>query len=87
MTTLPPARYGTPLTGRELQILVRIAQGRTYAQIAADLGLSTASVCTHVRRLLAKLGARDRAHAVGIGMRTGLIGSHAVIRPGRRWLA
>lgn len=84
MTTLPPARLGAPLSDRELQVLAGISRGRTYAQIGADLGLSTGSVCTHARRLLAKLGARDKAHAVGIGMRAGLIGDRAVIRPGRR---
>ena len=86
MTTLPPARYGAPLSVLELQVLAGIARGRTYAQIGFDLGLSAVGVRAHARRLMAKLGARDRAHAVGIGYQAGLLGGRAAGRGGR-WVA
>ncbi|MFD7016073.1 helix-turn-helix transcriptional regulator [Streptomyces sp. NPDC059928] len=86
MTTLPPPRLGAPLSAREVDVLDGIARGRTYAQIAADLGLSTDTVATHARRLMAKLGARDRGHAVGTGFRLGLLGDRSAVRPGR-WAA
>jgi DNA-binding CsgD family transcriptional regulator len=65
--------YGLKLTARQLQILQLIANGRTTAQIATELFLTTDSVKTHVRRALAKLGARDRAHAVALALCSGLL--------------
>ena len=65
---------GRPLlTRRELQALHRIAEGLSNAKIAAELGLSAETVKTHLRGLFRKLQAGDRAHAVAIGIRTGLI--------------
>ena len=61
------------LTIRELQVLGRISHGRSNAQIGFDLFLSEDTVKTHARRLFRKLGARDRAQAAAIGLRTGLI--------------
>lgn len=73
MTTLPPPRLGAPLSGREFDVLDGIARGRSYAQIAAELGVSTDTVKTHAQRLRAKLGARDNAHAVGIACRARIL--------------
>lgn len=61
------------LTRRELEVLVGMSNGRSNAQIGQDLYLSEDTVKTHARRLFRKLGASDRAQAVAIGMRRGLI--------------
>ncbi len=59
----------TQLTERELQVLRGMSQGRSNADIGRDLFLSEDTVKTHARRLFNKLGARDRAHAVALGLR------------------
>lgn len=61
------------LTKRELEVLSGMSHGRSNAQIGADLYLSEDTVKTHARRLFRKLGASDRAQAVAIGLRRGLI--------------
>ena len=61
------------LTERELQVLRGMADGKSNAEIGRDLFVSEDTVKTHVRRLFRKLGARDRAHAVAAGFRTGLV--------------
>lgn len=63
----------TVLTARERAILTRLARGLTTQDIAADLDISANTVKTHVRNLLSKLGASNRAEAVSIAMRSGLI--------------
>jgi DNA-binding NarL/FixJ family response regulator len=62
-----------PLTDRELQVLRLVANGRGNPAIAAELYLSTATVKSHLQRIRAKLGARDRAHAAALGMAHGLL--------------
>ncbi len=61
------------LTRRELEVLSGMSHGRSNAQIGGELFLSEDTVKTHARRLFRKLGAADRAQAVAIGLRTGLI--------------
>ncbi len=51
------------LTGRELEVLDEIRRGMTNREIALRLGVSTTTVNKHVHRVLAKLGARNRAQA------------------------
>ncbi|AZI58649.1 DNA-binding response regulator [Nakamurella antarctica] len=61
------------LTERELQVLRGMSQGQSNGEIGRELFLSEDTVKTHARRLFRKLGARDRAQAVAIGFRRGLV--------------
>lgn len=74
---IPSQRPATPpktqVTNRELQVLRAMSEGRSNAEIGSLLYLSEDTVKTHARRLYRKLGARDRAHAVAAGFRTGLV--------------
>ncbi|HSR22140.1 MAG TPA: response regulator transcription factor [Candidatus Eisenbacteria bacterium] len=62
-----------PLTERELQVLRGMGRGRSNAEIGKELYLSEDTVKTHARRLFRKLGAADRAQAVAMGFRWGLV--------------
>ncbi len=63
----------TPLSKREKQILQLVANGSTTKEVARDLGISPHTVKTHLERIFEKLGANDRAQAVAIAIRTGLV--------------
>jgi len=56
--------YDLPLTSSEARPRQLLAQGKVYKQIAAELGLSTSTVRTHLHNVYGKLGAMDRAQAV-----------------------
>jgi putative nucleotidyltransferase with HDIG domain len=62
-----------PLSTREVEVLKRLAEGKVYKQIAAELELSTSTVRTHLHNTYAKLGAVDRAQAVLIATERGWI--------------
>lgn len=64
------------LSDREYQVLHLIADGLSNKSIADTLVLSVETVRTHIKGVLRKLEARDRAHAVAIGFRLGLLTQH-----------
>lgn len=61
------------LTKRQREILQLLANGLSTDEVATRLALSAETVRTHMKALLARLEARDRAHAVAIALRTGQI--------------
>jgi two-component system nitrate/nitrite response regulator NarL len=62
-----------PLSARESEILQRVAYGATTKEVARSLGISPHTVKTHLERIFEKLGANDRAQAVAIAFRLGLV--------------
>jgi DNA-binding NarL/FixJ family response regulator len=61
------------LSAREMEVLACLAQGKTTAQIASELFISENTVKTHVRHILEKLNASNRAEAVSKATQMGLI--------------
>lgn len=61
-----------PLSGRELEILRLIVQGRSTNEMAQVLHLTDGTVKSHVRNILYKLGVRDRTQAAVLALRAGL---------------
>ena len=61
------------LTDREVEVLTLIARGRTNSEVATELVVAETTVKTHVGRILAKTGSRDRVQLVVLGYETGLV--------------
>jgi DNA-binding CsgD family transcriptional regulator len=74
---MPIPRTASPraaprITARECDVLELVADGHSTAEIARALWITEDTVRTHIKRTLARLGARTRAHAVAIAFREGL---------------
>jgi HD-GYP domain-containing protein (c-di-GMP phosphodiesterase class II) len=79
-------RAGLPsgLTAREAEVLVRLGQGRSNPEIAAELHVSRKTVSSHVEHIYAKLGVKTRTEAALFAMRHGLIGMAGNPEPDRK---
>jgi DNA-binding NarL/FixJ family response regulator len=71
--TAPAQPLPDDLSSREAEVLKLIAAGLSNTEIATALFVSSATVKTHVNRIFAKIGARDRAQAVGYAYQHGLV--------------
>ena len=72
-STVREATPAVALSMREMQVLTGMSQGKSNAQIGRELYLSEDTIKTHARRLFRKLGAKDRAEAVALGFRRGIM--------------
>jgi two-component system NarL family response regulator len=70
---LVESQMADALTPRELEILTSVAAGNANKIIGDTLSISEETVKSHMRSILAKLGANDRTHAVTIALKRGLI--------------
>jgi DNA-binding NarL/FixJ family response regulator len=61
------------LTTRELEVFRLVASGYANKVISAHLDINEETTKTHIKNILAKLGARDRTHAVSLGLKRGII--------------
>jgi len=72
-TDVPPSARVSRLTAREREVLMLVARANDSRRIAASLGVSEATVRSHLHSLLHKLDLRDRAHAVDFAYEEGLV--------------
>lgn len=73
-SAVPQTSSQPRLSARGAEVLALLAEGFGNKEIAQRLGVGSETVKTHVRNVLVALNARNRAHAVAIAFRTGLLG-------------
>ncbi|MFH8403603.1 LuxR C-terminal-related transcriptional regulator [Streptomyces sp. NPDC018019] len=78
------ARLLQMLTPREVEVLVRVAEGEDTRLIAAGMGIAPSTARTHVQRVLMKLGVGSRLEAAALAARTGLLDRAATRGAGAR---
>src|ERR1035438_2779214 len=86
---IPPAiseklseRMGTEeLTPREFDVLEQIVHGKSNKEIATELGISEATVKTHINSLLGKLGVTDRTQAATAAIQRGIVDRKSTRKP------
>jgi DNA-binding NarL/FixJ family response regulator len=61
------------LTTREIEVLRLVSSGHANKEISARLFINEETTKTHIKNILAKLGAKDRTHAVSLGLKRGII--------------
>lgn len=61
------------MSTRQTQILALVAEGMTNGQIGKELNMSVSTVSSHLRHLYRRIGANDRAHAVLLALRAGVL--------------
>jgi len=86
MTFEAPRRAGGPgakpqsdeagLNGREIDVLARLADGASHKEIGRELGLAEVTIKLHTQRIVRKLGVKNRAAAIAMAVRDGLIPLH-----------
>jgi DNA-binding NarL/FixJ family response regulator len=64
---------GSDLTAREMEVLELIVRGQSNKEIGASLGISEATVKSHINNLLSKLGVTDRTQAATTALQRGLV--------------
>ncbi|MDX3538310.1 LuxR C-terminal-related transcriptional regulator [Streptomyces sp. MB09-01] len=69
------------LTPREVEVLVRVAEGEDTRLIAAGMAIAPSTARTHVQRVLMKLGVGSRLEAAALAARTGLLDRALPVRP------
>jgi DNA-binding CsgD family transcriptional regulator len=68
-----PRRSSVQLSGREFECLTWVSRGKSSADIAAILGLSSRTVDSYLEKVCSKLHVRTRIEAVALAVRSGLI--------------
>ena len=61
------------LTTREIEVLQLVASGHANKEISARLSINEETTKTHIKNILAKLGAKDRTHAASLALKRGII--------------
>ncbi|MBW4468164.1 MAG: response regulator transcription factor [Pegethrix bostrychoides GSE-TBD4-15B] len=69
----PMAQGSSPLSGRELEVLRLVVEGKSNPEIAATLYLSLSTIKCHVRSIMNKLSVDDRVQAAVVALRSGLV--------------